>query len=45
MEKLATLGDVGTRDQSALAEGQDIGAATMGMGLVFEELFTKASQL
>jgi CO/xanthine dehydrogenase Mo-binding subunit len=39
MEKLATVGDVGLAINPALAEGQDIGAATMGMGTgLFEEL-------
>src|SRR5262249_55429717 len=33
MEKLATVGDVGLAINPALAEGQDLGAATMGMGI------------
>ena len=42
MEKLATVGDVGLAINPALAEGQDIGAATMGMGSVCSKsLFTK----
>ena len=46
MEKLATVGDVGLAINPALAEGQDIGAATMGMGIgLFEELIYDAGQL
>ncbi|HEX2227650.1 MAG TPA: xanthine dehydrogenase family protein molybdopterin-binding subunit, partial [Candidatus Binatia bacterium] len=46
MEKLATVGDVGLAINPALAEGQDIGAATMGMGTgLFEELVYEGSQL
>jgi CO/xanthine dehydrogenase Mo-binding subunit len=46
MEKLATVGDVGLAINPALAEGQDIGAATMGMGIgLFEELVYEDSQL
>ena len=46
MEKLATVGDVGLGINPALAEGQDIGAATMGMGIgLFEELVYQGSQL
>jgi len=46
MEKLATVGDVGLAINPALAEGQDIGAATMGMGIgLFEELIYEGSQL
>jgi CO/xanthine dehydrogenase Mo-binding subunit len=46
MEKLATVGDVGLAINPALAEGQDIGAATMGMGIgLFEELVYEGSQL
>ena len=46
MEKLATVGDVGLAINPALAEGQDIGAATMGMGIgLFEELIYHGSQL
>ncbi len=46
MEKLATVGDVGLAINPALAEGQDIGAATMGMGIgLFEELLYEGSQL
>jgi CO/xanthine dehydrogenase Mo-binding subunit len=46
MEKLATVGDVGLAINPALAEGQDIGAATMGMGVgLFEELVYEGPQL
>jgi CO/xanthine dehydrogenase Mo-binding subunit len=46
MEKLATVGDVGLAINPALAEGQDIGAATMGVGIgLFEELVYESSQL
>jgi CO/xanthine dehydrogenase Mo-binding subunit len=46
MEKLATVGDVGLAINPALAEGQDIGAATMGMGIgLFEELIYDGPQL
>jgi CO/xanthine dehydrogenase Mo-binding subunit len=46
MEKLATVGDVGLAINPALAEGQDIGAATMGMGTgLFEELVYEGAQL
>src|SRR5262249_56547543 len=39
MEKLATVGDVGLAINPALAEGQDISAATIGLGIgLFEEL-------
>ncbi|TMA12348.1 MAG: xanthine dehydrogenase family protein molybdopterin-binding subunit [Deltaproteobacteria bacterium] len=46
VEKLATVGDVGLAINPALAEGQDIGAATMGMGIgLFEELVYEGPQL
>jgi len=46
METLATVGDVGLAINPALAEGQDLGAATMGMGIgLFEELVYEGSQL
>jgi CO/xanthine dehydrogenase Mo-binding subunit len=46
VEKLATVGDVGLAINPALAEGQDIGAATMGMGIgLFEELVYQGPQL
>lgn len=46
VEKLVTVGDVGLAIHPALAEGQDIGAATMGMGVgLFEELVYQGPQL
>ncbi len=46
MEKLGTCGDVGLAINPALAEGQDIGAATTGMGIgMFEELEFDRNQL
>lgn len=46
MEKLGTAGDVGLAINPALAEGQDIGAATTGMGIgLFEELQFDSNQL
>ena len=46
MEKLGTAGDVGLAINPALAEGQDIGAATTGMGIgMFEELEFDGNQL
>ena len=46
MEKLGTCGDVGLAINPALAEGQDIGAATTGMGIgMFEELEFDGNQL
>jgi CO/xanthine dehydrogenase Mo-binding subunit len=46
MARLATVGDVGLAINPALAEGQDIGAATMGMGVgLFEELIYDGPQL
>ena len=46
MEKLGTAGDVGLAINPALAEGQDIGAATTGMGIgMFEELEFDNNQL
>jgi CO/xanthine dehydrogenase Mo-binding subunit len=40
------VGDVGLAINPALAEGQDIGAATMGMGIgLFEELVYQGPQL
>jgi CO/xanthine dehydrogenase Mo-binding subunit len=46
VEKLATVGDVGLAINPALAEGQDIGAATMGLGIgLFEELLYQDGQL
>jgi CO/xanthine dehydrogenase Mo-binding subunit len=46
VEHLATAGDVGLAINPAMAEGQDIGAATMGMGVgLFEELVYEGPQL
>jgi CO/xanthine dehydrogenase Mo-binding subunit len=46
VEKLVTVGDVGLAINPALAEGQDIGAATMGLGTgLYEELVYEGSQL
>jgi len=46
VEKLVTVGDVGLAINPALVEGQDIGAATMGMGIgLFEELVYQGPQL
>jgi len=39
VEKLATVGDVGLAIHPAMTEGQDLGAATMGLGAgLFEEM-------
>jgi CO/xanthine dehydrogenase Mo-binding subunit len=46
VEKLVTVGDIGLAINPALAEGQDIGAATMGLGTgLYEELVYEGSQL
>ncbi|HWO41398.1 MAG TPA: xanthine dehydrogenase family protein molybdopterin-binding subunit [Candidatus Eisenbacteria bacterium] len=46
LKKLATVGDVGLAINPSLAEGQDLGAATMGMGIgLFEELVYEGPQL
>ncbi len=46
IDKLATVGDVGLAINPALAEGQDLGAAVMGMGIgLFEELVYDGPQL
>ncbi|MBI4483622.1 MAG: xanthine dehydrogenase family protein molybdopterin-binding subunit [Acidobacteria bacterium] len=46
LEKLAVVGDVGLAINPALAEGQDLGAATMGMGIgLYEELIYDGEQL
>lgn len=46
MEQLATVGDVGLAINPALAEGQDLGAATMGIGIgLFESLEYDGQQL
>lgn len=46
LEKLATVGDVGLAINPAMAEGQDLGAATMGLGIgLYEELLYEGQQL
>lgn len=46
VEQLATIGDVGLAIHPAMAEGQDLGAATMGLGIgLFEELIYDGQQL
>ncbi len=46
MERLTTVGDVGLAIHPAMAEGQDLGAATMGLGLgLYEELVYEGQQL
>ncbi|MFN7949717.1 MAG: xanthine dehydrogenase family protein molybdopterin-binding subunit [Blastocatellia bacterium] len=46
LEKLATIGDVGLAINPAMAEGQDLGAATMGIGVgLHEELIYDGQQL
>jgi CO/xanthine dehydrogenase Mo-binding subunit len=46
LEKLATVGDVGLAINPAMAEGQDLGAATMGLGIgLYEELTYEGQQL
>ncbi len=46
LETLATVGDVGLAIHPAMAEGQDLGAATMGLGIgLFEELIYDGQQL
>jgi CO/xanthine dehydrogenase Mo-binding subunit len=46
IEKLATVGDVGFAINPALVHGQDLGAATMGMGAALrEELIYEGDQL
>ena len=46
IEKLATVGDVGFAINPALVHGQDLGAATMGMGAALrEELVYEGDQL
>ncbi len=46
VETLATVGDVGLAIHPAMAEGQDLGAATMGLGIaLFEELIYDGQQL
>jgi CO/xanthine dehydrogenase Mo-binding subunit len=46
LERLVTIGDVGLAINPAAAEGQDLGAATMGIGIgLFEELIYDGQQL
>ena len=46
LEKLTTVGDVGLAINPAMAEGQDLGAATMGLGIgLYEELNYEGQQL
>jgi CO/xanthine dehydrogenase Mo-binding subunit len=46
LERLVTVGDVGLAINPAAAEGQDLGAATMGIGVgLFEELIYDGQQL
>ncbi len=46
LDTLATVGDVGLAINPAMTEGQDLGAATMGMGAaMFEELIYDGQQL
>jgi len=46
LETLATVGDVGLAINPAMAEGQDVGAATMGLGIgLYEELNYEGQQL
>jgi CO/xanthine dehydrogenase Mo-binding subunit len=46
LEQLSAVGDVGLAINPATAEGQDLGAATMGYGIgLFEELIYEGAQL
>ena len=46
LDRLVTVGDVGLAIHPAMAEGQDLGAATMGLGIgLFEELIYDGQQL
>jgi len=46
LDSLVTVGDVGLAINPAMTEGQDLGAATMGMGVgLFEELIYEGQQL
>ena len=46
VERLATVGDVGLAINPAMAEGQDLGAATMGLGLgLYEEMIYEGQEL
>ena len=46
LERLVTVGDVGLAINPAMVEGQDLGAATMGLGIgLYEELIYEGQQL
>ena len=46
LDTLVTIGDVGLAIHPAMTEGQDLGAATMGLGAgLFEELIYDGQQL
>ncbi len=46
LDTLVTIGDVGLAINPAMTEGQDLGAATMGLGAgLFEELIYDGQQL
>ena len=46
LDRLVTVGDVGLAINPAMAEGQDLGAATMGLGIgLYEELIYEGRQL
>lgn len=46
LERLVTVGDVGLAINPAMVEGQDLGAATMGLGIgLYEELLYEGQQL
>ncbi len=46
LDSLVTIGDVGLSIHPAMTEGQDLGAATMGLGAgLFEELIYDGQQL
>src|ERR1700682_1526228 len=46
LDSLVTVGDVGLAIHPAMTESQDIGAATMGLGIgLFEELIYDGQQL
>jgi len=46
LDTLVTVGDVGLAIHPAMTEGQDLGAATMGLGIgLFEELIYEGQQL
>ena len=46
VERLATVGDVGLAISPAMAEGQDLGAATMGLGIgLYEEMIYEGQEL